>query len=74
MSSPDPPQSATRTALAGLIGNTLEWFTPSPPPPHNFDVIPVVRSVEPMKDIRRQVAAQTGRTETVAQPLAPRSL
>ena len=33
-------------------GNTLEWFTPSPPPPHNFDVIPVVRSVEPMRDIR----------------------
>jgi cytochrome c oxidase subunit 1 len=33
--------------------NTLEWFTPSPPPEHNFDTIPVVRSVEPMKDIRR---------------------
>jgi cytochrome c oxidase subunit I len=35
--------------------NTLEWFTPSPPPPHNFDVIPTVRSAEPMKDIRRAV-------------------
>jgi cytochrome c oxidase subunit I len=35
--------------------NTLEWFTPSPPPPHNFDVVPTVRSVEPMKDIRRAV-------------------
>jgi cytochrome c oxidase subunit 1 len=35
--------------------NTLEWFTPSPPPPHNFDVIPTVRSLEPMKDIRRSV-------------------
>ena len=35
--------------------NTLEWFTSSPPPPHNFDVVPRVRSVEPMKDIRRQV-------------------
>jgi MHS family proline/betaine transporter-like MFS transporter len=23
---PTPPQSTTRTALAGLIGNTLEWF------------------------------------------------
>jgi len=41
-------------------GNTLEWFTPSPPPENNFDVIPRVRSVEPMKDIRRQVEAQTG--------------
>ena len=35
--------------------NTLEWFTPSPPPVNNFDVIPLVRSAEPMKDIRREV-------------------
>jgi len=35
--------------------NTLEWFTPAPPPPHNFDVIPRVRSIEPMHDIRRRV-------------------
>jgi len=40
-------------------GNTLEWFTPSPPPPHNFDVIPRVRSVEPMRDIRHAIAART---------------
>jgi cytochrome c oxidase subunit I len=39
-------------------GNTLEWFTTSPPPPHNFDVIPRVRSVEPMKDIRRIIASR----------------
>ena len=37
--------------------NTLEWFTTSPPPEHNFDVIPTVRSLEPMKDIRRAGAA-----------------
>ena len=36
--------------------NTLEWFTQSPPPVNNFDVIPRIRSVEPMKDIRRQIA------------------
>jgi heme/copper-type cytochrome/quinol oxidase subunit 1 len=55
-------------------GNTLEWFTSSPPPPNNFDVIPRVRSVEPMKDIRREVAAAAMPAETVAQPVAPRSL
>jgi cytochrome c oxidase subunit I len=36
-------------------GNTLEWFTSSPPPVNNFDVVPRVRSAEPMKDIRREV-------------------
>jgi cytochrome c oxidase subunit I len=55
-------------------GNTLEWFTPSPPPPNNFDAIPRVRSVEPMKDIRREVAAATSAAGTAAQPVAPRSL
>ncbi len=37
--------------------NTLEWFTTSPPQPHNFDVVPRVRSVEPMKQIRQQIRA-----------------
>jgi cytochrome c oxidase subunit I len=55
-------------------GNTLEWFTQSPPPANNFDVVPRVRSVEPMKDIRREVAAASVPAETVAQPAAPRSL
>jgi cytochrome c oxidase subunit I len=40
-------------------GNTLEWFTPSPPPPHNFDVVPRVRSVEPMRNIRDRVRTRT---------------
>jgi cytochrome c oxidase subunit 1 len=50
-------------------GNTLEWFTQSPPPPNNFDVIPRVRSVEPMKDIRREVQKAGKPAETVAQPV-----
>ena len=55
-------------------GNTLEWFTSSPPPPNNFDVIPRVRSVEPMKDIRREVAAAAAAQETSAQPVASRGV
>ena len=43
--------------------NTLEWFTTSPPAENNFDVIPLVRSAEPMKDIRREIERRsTGRT------------
>ena len=48
MAGPDPWQ-----------GNTLEWFTGSPPPANNFDVVPLVRSAEPMKDIRREVARRS---------------
>ena len=44
-------------------GNTLEWFISSPPPVNNFDEIPRVRSVEPMRDIRRQIERQTGATQ-----------
>jgi cytochrome c oxidase subunit 1 len=44
-------------------GNTLEWFIPSPPPVNNFDTVPRVRSVEPMRDIRRQIERETGVTQ-----------
>jgi cytochrome c oxidase subunit 1 len=56
-------RSRKHGALAGpdpWKANTLEWFTTSPPPVNNFDVVPRVRSVEPMKDIRRQVERQSG--------------
>jgi cytochrome c oxidase subunit 1 len=51
-------------------GNTLEWFTQSPPPENNFDVVPRVRSVEPMKDIRREVERANKAEGSVAQPVA----
>jgi cytochrome c oxidase subunit I len=55
--------------------NTLEWFTTSPPPEHNFDVIPTVRSVEPMKDIRaaaRQQEERLARDRQAAEPVSLR--
>ncbi len=51
-------------------GNTLEWFVTSPPPVNNFDVVPRVRSVEPMKDIRREIKKAGEPAGTVAQPVA----
>ncbi len=34
-------------------GWTLEWATSSPPPPHNFDRIPPVRSLRPLWDLKQ---------------------
>jgi cytochrome c oxidase subunit 1 len=33
-------------------GQTLEWSTTSPPPRHNFDVLPPIRSYAPLFDLR----------------------
>ena len=37
-------------------GDSLEWFALSPPEPHNFDVLPDVRSERPLRDIRVAIA------------------
>jgi cytochrome c oxidase subunit 1 len=54
-------------------GESLEWFALSPPAPHNFDVLPDVRSAHPMRDIRAAIANRTQRREAPAparQPVA----
>ena len=40
-------------------GVTLEWFAPSPPPEHNFDAVPDVRSSAPLLEIREAVRRRT---------------
>ena len=53
-------------------GSSLEWYTLSPPPPHNFDVLPDVRSDQPLRDIRDAIAEHTGESDDVreGQPVA----
>ncbi|HEU5105761.1 MAG TPA: cbb3-type cytochrome c oxidase subunit I [Solirubrobacterales bacterium] len=55
-------------------GDTLEWFTLSPPEPHNFDVLPDVRSPRPLRDIREAIGHRTRRSQQAAaresQPVA----
>jgi cytochrome c oxidase subunit 1 len=67
-------RSLKHGAIAGpdpWKGNTLEWYTQSPPPVNNFDSVPRIRSVEPMKDIRREIARNTGTGAEVATATAP---
>jgi heme/copper-type cytochrome/quinol oxidase subunit 1 len=32
--------------------DTLEWYTTSPPPPHNFESLPPITSTRPLHDLR----------------------
>ncbi|MFN8142208.1 MAG: cbb3-type cytochrome c oxidase subunit I [Solirubrobacterales bacterium] len=54
-------------------GDSLEWLALSPPPAHNFDVLPDVRSTRPMRDIREAVIrrdVEDAEAESAAQPVA----
>ena len=70
--------SRTNGAAAGHDpwgGDTLEWFALSPPDPHNFDVLPDVRSPHPLRDIREAIGHRTRRSEAAkaaheSQPVA----
>ncbi len=51
--------NAARSLRLGLLsgndpwgGHTLEWWTTSPPPRHNFETLPPVRSYAPLLDVR----------------------
>ncbi len=41
-------------------GQSLEWATSSPPPRHNFDALPPVRSYAPLWDLRHPDAERVG--------------
>jgi heme/copper-type cytochrome/quinol oxidase subunit 1 len=51
----------TRAGADPWGGQTLEWATPSPPPLHNFDALPEIRSATPLLDLRNGLLRGSGR-------------
>ena len=51
-------RSGTRVGADPWGGDTLEWYATSPPPPHNFERVPLVTSYRPLRDVRMRIREQ----------------